>query len=207
VSAKLFETDILFLQRILAVADLYGGPLDGKWNSDVEAGETAFYAAYDTIKGRLGAFDARTERNIISLIPAAQSKAREFMNAAAGQPLTYRILSGSRTYAEQDALYAIGRTVELHRKPVTKAKGGQSNHNFGIAWDVGIFNGTDYYEGNTAQEDKAYDDLGALVIAAVPDLEWGGQWKTFVDKPHYQLATGKSTGQVRSLFEAGTAFA
>jgi peptidoglycan LD-endopeptidase CwlK len=195
-SAKLFKADILFLQRLLAVSGFYKGPLNGKWSSDVDAAEERFLAKYEQIKGESGEFDNRTESCIMSLIPAAQIKAREFMNAVKGRTLTYRLISGTRTYAEQDALFA-------KRPRVTKARGGQSNHNFGIAWDVGIFEDGKYYEGNTKKEDKAYVDLGALVKASVSDLEWGGDWKSFVDKPHYQLATGKSVAQVRALLEKG----
>lgn len=198
-SAKLFETDIRFLQRILAVSGFYTKALNGKWSADVEAAEQAFLARYEEIKGKLGQFDARTESNIATLIPQAQIKAREFMNAVKGQSLTYRIISGTRTYAEQDALFA--------KKPrVTKARGGQSNHNFGIAWDVGIFGNGKYYEGNTKKEDKAYVDLGALIKAKVSGLEWGGDWKSFVDKPHYQLVTERTVPQVRKLFEKGKSY-
>jgi peptidoglycan L-alanyl-D-glutamate endopeptidase CwlK len=198
-SAKLFKTDILFLQRILAVSGFYTKALNGKWSADVEAAEQALLARYEEIKGKLGQFDARTESNIATLIPQAQTKAREFMNAVKGQSLTYRIISGTRTYAEQDALFA--------KKPrVTKARGGQSNHNFGIAWDVGIFDNGKYYEGNTKKEDKAYVNLGALIKAKVSGLEWGGDWKSFVDKPHYQLVTERTVPQVRKLFEKGKSY-
>ena len=84
----------------------------------------------------------------MTLLPAAQIKAREFKSSVAGEPLTYRILSGTRTYAEQNALFN-------KRPKVTKARGGQSNHNFGIAWDIGIFENGKYYEGKTKKEDKA----------------------------------------------------
>jgi peptidoglycan L-alanyl-D-glutamate endopeptidase CwlK len=195
-SAKLFKTDILFLQRILSSCGFCKGPLDGKWSDKVDAAEEAFLAESARIKTNLGEFDPRTESNIVSLVPAAQTKARQFMNAVKGLPLTYKIISGTRTYAEQDALEKI-------RSRVTKAKGGQSNHNFGIAWDVGIFENGKYYEGNTKKEDKAYVDLGNLIKANVPGIEWGGDWTSFVDKPHYQLATGKSVSQIRALLKKG----
>ena len=198
-SAKLFPEDILFAQRILAVSGFYNGALNGKWSSKVDAAQDQFMAKYDEIKSNLGAFDNRTETCIMTLIPAAQSKARAFMRGVDGQPLTYRIISGTRTYAEQNVLFA-------KRPKVTNAKGGQSNHNFGIAWDVGIFENGKYYTGDTKKEDKAYVALGALVKANVPGLEWGGDWTSFPDKPHYQLATGKSVSQVRALFEKGKAY-
>jgi peptidoglycan L-alanyl-D-glutamate endopeptidase CwlK len=198
-SAKLFKSDILFAQRILSAAGFYKGPLNGTWSAKVDDAQDAFIAKYDELKQRMGEFDQRSEIAIATLLPATQSKAREFMKSVAGKPLTYRILSGTRTYAEQDALFR-------KRPKVTNARGGQSNHNFGIAWDVGIFENGKYYEGNTKKEDKAYVDLGTLVKTSIADLEWGGDWTTFVDKPHYQLATGKSVRQIRLLFEQGKSY-
>jgi peptidoglycan L-alanyl-D-glutamate endopeptidase CwlK len=177
----------------------YDGPLNGKWSEKMDAAEEKFFAEAERIKAAHGAFDPRTETNIMTLMPAAQTKARLFMKAVAGLPFTYKIISGTRTYAEQDALEKI-------RPRVTKAKGGQSNHNFGIAWDVGIFENGKYFEGKPGKEDRAYVDLGSLIKANVPGLEWGGDWTSFVDKPHYQLATGKSVAQIRTLMEKGKPF-
>lgn len=199
-SSQLFAEDVLFLQRLLSVSGFYKGPLNGKFTPAVDAAETALEAKYEELKAKMGTFDPRTEGNIRTLIPAAQEKAREFMNAVKGLPLTYRILSGTRTYAEQNALAA--------KKPkVTNAKGGQSNHNFGIAWDIGIFEDGKYYTGASKKEQKAYADLGALIKGKVAGLEWGGDWKSFVDMPHYQLATGKAVKDLRALLENGKSFA
>nr|WGD98862.1 M15 family metallopeptidase [Bacillus safensis] len=44
-----------------------------------------------------------------------------------------QITSGYRSFAEQNKLYAKGRTASGNI--VTKAKGGQSNHNYGLAID------------------------------------------------------------------------
>jgi hypothetical protein len=45
-------------------------------------------------------------------------------------------VQGVRTFAEQDALYAQGRTRKGLR--VTNAKGGQSYHNYGLAADCAL---------------------------------------------------------------------
>jgi peptidoglycan L-alanyl-D-glutamate endopeptidase CwlK len=108
VSDRLFKKDILFLQRILAVSGFYKGALDGKWSSKVDDAEEDFLKSYRAIKDKSGEFDSRTEACIMTLIPAAQVKAREFMNAVKGRTLTHRIISGTRTYAEQDVLFAKG---------------------------------------------------------------------------------------------------
>ena len=152
-SLPLFAEDILFLQRFLKCCHLYDGPLDGQFNTGVGNGEDALAARYQSIKLEMGSFDARSEACIMTLQPDAQSKARAFLKAATTLPLTYKIISGTRTYAAQDELFARGRTKPGHR--VTNAKGGQSNHNFGIAWDVGIFDNGKYLTGATHQEEQA----------------------------------------------------
>jgi peptidoglycan L-alanyl-D-glutamate endopeptidase CwlK len=174
------------------------------WDDAIGRAEESLSASAARFKAELGAFDARTENCIGTLIPPAQKVARQFMKAAQTFRLTVRIISGTRTYAEQDALYAIGRTTQMNRKPVTKARGGQSNHNFGIAWDVGIF-GADgaYFTGKNEAEEDAYRELASKTKAAVQGIEWGGDGKSFPDMPHYQLATGKSVSGIRRLFEAG----
>ena len=181
-SAPLFKQDILFTQRILAVAGFYKGPRDGKWNANCDTAEADFDAESRRIGTQLGTFDPRSEANILTLLPVAQQKCREFMNALSQWPVgQVKVLSGTRTYAEQNALYALGRTKPGHI--VTKARGGFSNHNFGIAWDVGIFVGGVYYEGKKATEDRAYSDLATYVKNNINGLAWGGDWKSIVDKP------------------------
>lgn len=142
-------------------------------------------------------FDERTERNIATLLPKARDKAREFMTAAVPamqkSGCEVRIIGGTRTYAEQDAIFAEGRTKP---GPIrTKARAGFSLHNFGIAFDVGIFLGTDYLE-----DSPLYAVLGG--IGQKVGLEWGGSWK-FSDEPHFQVRTGLTIGQMRERVESG----
>ena len=33
-------------------------------------------------------------------------------------------------------------------------------------------------------------------------LEWGGDWNSIVDNPHFQLKTGKTMSQLRALIES-----
>ena len=107
-----------------------------------------------------------------------------------------RIISGTRTYAEQDALFRKGRFGNTEKR-VTNAKGGQSNHNFGLAWDIGLFE-----NGKYITTDKKYKDLAPLVLGVLANLEWGGDWITFKDVPHYQhTALSATVSGVRELFE------
>jgi peptidoglycan L-alanyl-D-glutamate endopeptidase CwlK len=107
-----------------------------------------------------------------------QPYARALVTKAAQNGITIKVISGLRTYDEQNDLYAQGRT-----KPgniVTNARGGYSNHNFGIAFDIGVFEGSSYKD-----ESPKYKAVGALGTDL--GLEWGGNWKTIQDEPHFQL--------------------
>jgi peptidoglycan LD-endopeptidase CwlK len=208
-AARLTKSDVMFLQRVAKNSGLFSGPIDGVMSNALADAEEKMLAEYRAIREEMGELDSRTEKNIASMLPRTQRKAREFMKAAKGFPVTVKIISGTRTYAEQDALFAIGRTIQLSRRKVTNAKGGQSNHNFGIAWDVGLFGADgEYLDGDTREEEKLYAKLGALIKDKVDGLEWGGDWESFVDMPHYQLDVGVTkTADVRDKFESGTLFA
>jgi len=142
--------------------------------------------------------DPRSEENIATLLPAAQRLARELWAVAndgrLGPGIAVKVIAGTRTYAEQEALYAQGRTAP--GTIVTNARAGFSNHNFGIAFDVGIFNGTLYLDESPlyARVGKVGRDLG---------LEWGGDWVSFTDEPHFQLKSSYSLAEARDLVAVG----
>lgn len=121
---------------------------------------------------------------------ALHGKLNEYASA---HGLTVRITSGNRTWAEQDALYAQGRSKPGPR--VTNARGGQSNHNYGIAVDVTLFRGTE-----PVWESPHYKKLGAIGQAI--GLEWGGAWTSIKDEPHFQIRVGKTVAQLRALVNA-----
>ena len=125
--------------------------------------------------------DARSEKNIATLHPAVQPYARALVLKAASAGITIKVISGLRTYEEQNDLYEQGRSKS--GKKVTNAKGGYSNHNFGTAFDIGVFDGTKWIP-----EDPRYKAVGAL--GSELGLEWGGNWKSIQDEPHFQLRPG-----------------
>ncbi len=138
--------------------------------------------------------DRRTENNMATLSEPVQKMARSLLyHARADLGLDVRIIQGTRTYAEQDALYAQGRTDP--GPIVTNARGGYSFHNFGVAFDVGLFRGRAYIEGGSG-----YTNVGHLGERV--GLEWGGRWRTFQDIPHFQYP-GLSLDVTRARFELG----
>jgi peptidoglycan L-alanyl-D-glutamate endopeptidase CwlK len=152
--------------------------------------------------------DQRTLDNIATLIPAAQEKARAFLSAIEQSrrlpPGWYvSIISALRTYAEQEILYQQGRTTP--GPVVTDAPPGYSNHNFGIAFDLGIFNADGRYIDDLpgrglmseAQVSACYRSLAPIGKAL--GLEWGGDWESIDDEPHYELILWPELSQDQRL--------
>ncbi len=144
--------------------------------------------------------DKITEQRIALLHPYRRNEVTQIINnAEANFPknMAIRIVQGLRTFAEQDGLYAQGRTKP--GKKVTNAKGGQSLHNYGLAIDFAILldkdnNGT--YEELSWSTTADYDRDGIIdwneVVAEFEKAgwEWGGKWRTFKDLPHCQKTGG-----------------
>lgn len=133
--------------------------------------------------------DARSEKVVATLLPQVRPIARALVQKAAAAGISIRVISGLRSYDEQAALYAQGRTAP--GKKVTNARPGYSNHNFGIAFDIGVFEGSKYLP-----ESPKYKAVGALGMDL--GLEWGGNWKTIVDQPHFQLRPAWATDESES---------
>lgn len=123
------------------------------------------------------------------LYPPFAQKVLQLRANCAALGCTYNITSGLRTHAEQDGLYAIGRTTGKPGSYVTKAKGGQSYHNFGVAVDYARI-----VMGKTVWAKSDYTVLGQEAVKL--GLEWGGGWMSFVDLPHVQLRVKLGTLQV-----------
>lgn len=87
-----------------------------------------------------------------------------------------------RSIEEQNKLYARGRTVP--GKIVTNARGGDSFHNYGVAFDI-----CPVIAGKAIWNDlRIFNQIGK--IGQEIGLEWGGVWKGFVDRPHFQFTAG-----------------
>ena len=99
------------------------------------------------------------------------------------------ITSALRTFEEQTELYQKGRNEELEiidkDKIVTYAKAGQSNHNFGVAFDVAI------YQNGKANWDYSSKEWQMVVQEGVKQgLDAGANWEDFKDYPHLQYNKG-----------------
>lgn len=159
-----------------------------------------------------GKVDDRSAKNIATLDPNVRTYfeviAIEGTKIAQSMGATgYVMISGNRTYPEQDALYAKGRTAP--GPVVTNAKGGYSNHNFRVAGDYGVFRDGVYLDGSKSAADvglasRIHKAVAARIKALFPGkIEWGGDWTSFRDEPHYQYKTGLTLAQMRARVAAG----
>jgi peptidoglycan L-alanyl-D-glutamate endopeptidase CwlK len=137
-----------------------------------------------------------SENRLKKLHPELAGRVRTLIEHLGANGMQVEVVQGLRTFAEQDALYAQGRT-----KPgqvVTNARGGQSNHNYGLAVDLCPF--TPDGKPNWNAPNTMWMAIGAE--AEKLGLEWGGSWKKFIDKPHVQLS-GLTLKQCLSLHQKG----
>ena len=102
-----------------------------------------------------------------------------------------------RSIQEQNELYATGRTVKGNK--VTNAKGGSSFHNYGLAFDIVILLDNDKnatFEGVSYAQDENF--MKVVNFFKSKGYEWGGDFKSFKDKPHFQKTFGKSINDLKT---------
>ncbi|MCR4719170.1 MAG: M15 family metallopeptidase [Firmicutes bacterium] len=126
-------------------------------------------------------------RKVDQLHPRLQSLIFDLKEKCQNQGLKIGIGECLRTVKEQEALYAKGRTVS--GSVVTNAKGSAyaSMHQWGVAFDFYRNDGRDTYENG----DSFFQNVGK--IGKSLGLEWGGDFKSIKDLPHFQLPDWGST--------------
>lgn len=129
-------------------------------------------------------------RDINQLNPNVASLCNQFIAKCKEQNIDVIITSTYRDYESQDALYKQGRTTSGVK--VTNAKGGQSYHNFRVAFDFCPIVGGKAQWSDTATFTKCG------VIAESLGLEWAGRWLKFKELAHCQYTEGKTLQQLRA---------
>ena len=128
-------------------------------------------------------------RDITSLNPNVARLCQLFIDKCKEQNIDVIITSTYRDFESQNALYAQGRTKSGAK--VTNAKGGQSFHNFRVAFDF-----CPIVDGKAQWTDvKTFTKCGE--IAESLGLEWAGRWLRFKELAHCQLTGGKTLEQLR----------
>ena len=124
--------------------------------------------------------DNATQTKIQLLHPTIREEVKHLVNEANSKlapNVQIRIVQGLRTFAEQDALF-------LKRPRVTRAKGGQSNHNYGVAIDFALLiNGTEISW--DMKKDMDNDNQADWIEVVQTFVKAGWYWgNTFGDFPH-----------------------
>lgn len=133
----------------------------------------------------------RTAKAIATLHPAIREKVTQGViisdKKLAGRAKMI-IVQALRTFPEQAALYAQGRTKPGNR--VTKAPAGYSYHNYGLAFDYCLqIDGKDI-SWDTAKDwdgDQISDWMEVATIFSGLGFKWG---KAFNDLPHFEMSFG-----------------
>lgn len=116
-------------------------------------------------------------RDINALHPVAQKACRMFLAECKRQGVDIFITETYRSQERQKWLYAQGRTRPGQVVTWTL----NSNHKSRLAWDVAV------------SPPKAMYDVATLnkagAIGRRLGIEWGGDWKGTVDRPHFQVKT------------------
>lgn len=130
---------------------------------------------------------------IQNLLPYIAEHVQSVLDAmrAKGHPM--KVTSTYRSFAEQNKLYAQGRTAPGNK--VTNSKGGQSWHNYRCAADL-CFEGNDPW---ASKNHKLWDIYGE--VAKSFGFEWGGDWTSFQDRPHIQMVFGQDITKMQKLGE------
>jgi peptidoglycan L-alanyl-D-glutamate endopeptidase CwlK len=153
--------------------------------------------------GASGRTAALSAERLASLHPIVTLRGRCMVDLCAEAGLALLVTQGLRTWAEQDALYAQGRTrAPIGKKHiVTNARGGQSWHNFGLAFDIVVLDAVGKANWDSSHPGwRKAAELGKSV-----GLEWGGDWRGFKDLPHFQYTGGLTLAQCRALHPGGLA--
>lgn len=139
--------------------------------------------------------DQHTIGAVALLHPKIIPGATGFINdAEAALDITIRVVQGLRTFAQQQALYDQGRTTPGNI--VTKAKAGQSYHNYGLAIDCVPFNP----DGLTLNWEYNFNILTQYAIKY--GITWGGLFPS-PDRDHWENKFGHTWEDLLVMYNEG----
>jgi peptidoglycan LD-endopeptidase CwlK len=156
--------------------------------------------------------DLISEERVKKLHPKIRDEVKALIEKAEeGFPknMAIRVVQGLRTIKEQNDLYFKGRDkngkIVNKKLVVTNARGGRSFHNPGLAVDFAILHDKDNngnYEELSWDAALDFDKDGTIdwqeVVKVFKDAgyEWGGDWRTIIDRPHIQKTFGYTWQQL-----------
>ena len=137
-----------------------------------------------------------SSRSIDDLLPLVKERAEKFLEDCRHQGIDLLVTSTYRDAESQNLLYAQGRTSG--GRIVTRAKGGESFHNYRCALDVvPLVNGKPDWDGT-------HDIWGRVgAIGKANGLDWAGDWKSFRELAHFQYTGGITLSDLKQGKQIG----
>jgi len=133
-------------------------------------------------------------RKLEDLDPLVAERARTLVVWADSEGIEILVTSTMRSFEEQARLYALGRSAP--GAIVTNAEPGESWHNFGLAFDV-----VPLVNGKPIWDSPMWDRIGELGKRA--GLIWGGDFRSFKDKPHFEFHPNLTLAEANQRRESG----
>lgn len=168
------NTHYFFYDKYTSSIDQYYKEINELWKQKAGLWTQMLQASSKLLEALIGKKKIDSTVPVNDLLPEVKEKMEKMIQICDILGMPIRVTSGFRSIEEQNRLYAQGRTTA--GAIVTNARGGESDHNFGKAFDI-VFRKTGY-EGDWEFVSKIGKQLG---------LKWGGDWKTFIDKPHFYI--------------------
>jgi peptidoglycan LD-endopeptidase CwlK len=140
---------------------------------------------------------AITSRSLDDLKPEAKRRAQLFLSELKAADIDFLVICTYRDADAQNLLYAQGRTAAGHI--VTKAKGGDSFHQYRVAFDgVPLVQGKPLWM--VFNKDATLHPIWKKVaeIAESVGLEWAGRWSAFKEYDHFQYTGGLTLSDFKS---------
>ncbi len=122
-----------------------------------------------------------SQKSLAKLAGAHPDLEKVIRRAAALSPLDFTVLEVTRTLGRQKQLVATGASKTMKSRHLP-GKDGKSR-----AVDIAPLDG-----GQVSWSWPLYNKLAPVIKQAAKDvgvpIEWGGDWRTFKDGPHWQLS-------------------
>lgn len=132
-----------------------------------------------------GRVDAESEQLINNLVAEVRPLARQLIQKSKVSGVNVKIKVSLITDIEQNNLYYKGRdsngNITNITEVVTNLKAGDSIHNYGLAFDIGVYDDAGKY----LEKSPMYDRIGP--IGKSLGLSWGGDKFKDRDNSHYEL--------------------
>ena len=126
-----------------------------------------------------------------NLNPEFQKIIYQLLKKAHSESLNVYEFSGFRSFEEQNKLYN-----KIPR--VTKARGGMSWHNYGLAVDIVFKDSRRRWSWANKHNWKRLGEIGKEL-----GLFWGGDFRSFSDRPHFQYTKGLKISEAKRLHDKG----